>query len=380
MTSSHPADYSRFLDREARSLKRAGYDVAIIGLGKESGVILKNGIKLINVSECRGLRKIQTLREIARLAIKQRADIYQCVDPWCLGIGLGIKRCLQDVKIIYESCEWFPQMYLDRSDFPLPLRIAGWLIVTFLEYQAGKRADEMIETNLLRAERFLRRRRKAKQVPNYAPLDLVREPLPERKPWFVYTGLICRPRGFDLLLQALAMVKQRFPAVRLLVRGEFDPRADIERWAKRFITENHLEENVQFLERVDSYAEVFEIIKPCLAGVILLQPQRGNDWTNQPSKLFEFMLAGVAVVASNFPEIARVVNDAQCGWLVDPTKPEAIATALCSVLENQKEAIRRGSSGRRAVEDKYNWRNAENVLLEIYQRLCEKKVTDNGVS
>lgn len=373
MSSSHPADYSRFLDREGYSLKKAGYDVTLIGLGRKNGIFYREGIKLINVREYRGVKKARTLKEIARMALEEKADIYHCLDPWCLAIGLVIKRHRANVKIIYESCEWFPQMYIDRYDFPLPLRIATWLIVTFLEYQASKRADEIIETNPLRARRFLRRSRIAKQVPNYAPLKLVKKPLPERKPWFVYTGLICRPRGFDRLLKALALVKPRFPAVRLLVRGEFDPRDDIEGWAKNFIAENHLEGNVCFLERIDSYSQVFEIIKPCLAGVILLQPKRGNDWTNQPSKLFEFMLAGVAVVASNFPEIARIVNDAQCGWLVDPTKPEAIAAALNQVLENPNETIRRGLSGRSAAENKYNWHNAEKVLLEIYQRLSEDR-------
>ncbi|MEO0019589.1 MAG: glycosyltransferase family 4 protein [candidate division WOR-3 bacterium] len=369
LTSSHPTDYTRFLDREARSLKIAGYDVTIIGLGRESGIHYQDGIKLISVKEHQGVRKVLTLKEIARIAIEQRADIYHCCDPWCLGIGFLIKRHRPKVKIVYESCEWFPQMYLDRNDFPLPLRLLGWLVVTCLEYRATKNADEIIETNPLRARRFQRRGRRARQVPNYAPLELVKEPLNKREPWFVYTGLICRPRGFDRLLKALTMVKPRFPNVRLLVRGEFDPRDDIETWAKGFIRENHLEENVRFLERVDSYAKVFEIIRPCLGGVILLQPKRGNDWTNQPSKLFEFMLAGLAVVASNFPEIARIVNDARCGWLVDPTRPDAIAAALNQVLENPEEAIRRGLAGRGAAESKYNWQNAEKVLMEIYERL-----------
>jgi glycosyltransferase involved in cell wall biosynthesis len=82
-------------------------------------------------------------------------------------------------------------------------------------------------------------------------------------------------------------------------------------------------------------------------------------------------------VASNFPEIARVVNEAGCGWLVDPTSPEAIATALNSVLANPAEALRRGLAGRRLAETKYNWEKAEIELLKIYQHLC---LSDKGVA
>ncbi|MGQ9708403.1 MAG: glycosyltransferase [bacterium] len=370
LTSSHHTDYSRFLDREGRSLEKAGYQVTLIGLGKEKKIADADGIKILSIPERQGWNKIYTLKEIAVLAIKEKADVYQCLDPWCLALGLGIKRHRPDTKIIYESCEWYPRMYLDRPDFSLWLRLAGWLIVSGLEYRATMKADELIETNQSRAMRFIRRGRTPIQVPNYAPLKLISEPLRERKPWVVYTGLICRPRGFDRLLKALIMVKSCFPTVRLLVRGEFDPRDDIEQWTRAFITKNKLDDNVQFIERVDSYAQVLEILKPCLAGIILLQPQRGNDWTNQPSKLFEFMLAGLALIASNFPEIASIVNETGCGWLVDPTNPKEIAAVLNSLLENPSEAIKRGLAGRRATEDKYNWENAETELLKIYQRLC----------
>lgn len=372
LTSSHPVKYSRFFDREGFSLKRAGFKVTLIGLGEIFTTTNINGIKLITVPERRGLGKWSLLKKIALLAQREQAEVYHCLDPWCLAIGLKIKRQRKDVAVIYESSEWFPRMYLDRQDFPLPLRWLGWLLVSYLEYQATKKTDEILETNWSRSQRFLRRRRIPVQVPNYSPLELIGTPETERKPWFVYTGLICRPRGFDRLLKALAMVKPEFPNVRLLIRGEFDPRSDIEGWAKKFITENRLEENICFFERVDSYAKVFEIIKPCLCGVILLQPQRKNDWTNQPSKLFEFMGCGLAVIASNFPEIAWVVKKTEAGWLIDPEDNKALASTLANILKNPSEALSRGLKGREAVRKYYNWQVAEKNLLAVYERLAAK--------
>jgi hypothetical protein len=57
-----------------------------------------------------------------------------------------------------------------------------------------------------------------------------------------------------------------------MVRGEFDQRDDIEIWTKEYINRQALTDNVVFLSAIPSYAGVFDIIKPCLAGLILFHP------------------------------------------------------------------------------------------------------------
>lgn len=371
LTSSYPADYSRFLDREAQSLFQAGFKVTVIGLGNKCNthIFYFKGIKVIAVPEKWQIKKITTLREIARLAWNENADVYHCIDPWCLAIGLHLKIFRPHIKVVYESSELFPRQYWDRTDLPLFIRILAWLLINYLEYKAVRKADAIIETNRLRAVRFRKRRAAVNIVPNYAPLVLCQKNENPRNPWFIYTGLICRPRGFDRLLIALGKVKRHFPEVKLIVRGEFDPRDDIDQWVETYIKNNNLENNVQFIERVDSYEQVFELLKSALCGVILLQPERGNDWTNQPSKLFEFMVAGLAIIASNFPEIARIIKEAKCGWLIDPTRPEEIARTMEQILSEPSSAIERGRAGRNAAESRYNWHAAEKVLLSIYEKL-----------
>jgi hypothetical protein len=195
------------------------------------------------------------------------------------------------------------------------------------------------------------------------------EPLAERRPWFVWTGLVSRPRGFDRLLEALVPVARRFPETRLRVIGEFDPRDDIEARSRRFVQVQGIETNVQFLGSL-SYPAMFDALRPCLAGLILFQPERGNDYTGQPNKLFEFMGSGLAVIASDFPEIGPVVREAGSGWLVDPRSPDAIAAALNSALSEPDSCRARGEAGRRAVLSRYHWGIAERALLDLYAGLA----------
>jgi len=367
MTTSHPVRYSRFFDREAVSLARAGYDVRIIGTGPEDKTESESGVRLISVA----LRsKPRLIAAVARAAERESCDIYQCLDPWTLGTGLGFKRRNTGTRLLYESSEWFPRMWLDRRDRPLPVRWLGWLAATHYESAACRHADAIIETNATRSARFIRRGCAPVLVPNYPPLELLPKPSAERRPWLAWTGLVSRPRGFDRLLDALVPVARRFPEVRLRVIGGFDPHDDIEARSREFIRKQGIEANVEFLGSL-SYPAMFDALRSCLAGLILFQPERGNDFTGQPNKLFEFMGSGLAVIGSDFPEIATVVLDAGAGWLVDPRSPEAIASALFSALADPNDCRTKGEAGRQAVVAHYHWGIAERALLDLYAKLTQ---------
>ncbi|MEO0079656.1 MAG: glycosyltransferase [candidate division WOR-3 bacterium] len=367
LTSSHPVEYSRFLYREALSLTRNGYRVTLVGLGRER-VEQVQGVKVVAIPERRFLQKHLVLRKVAQVALQELVDVYHCLDPWTLAIGLNIKKRRPGIRVIYESSEWFPQAFLDRDDLIYPLRWAGYQAIRRLEARAAKEADGVIETNQTRAQRFVALGVEPVLVPNYPQLEMLPEPSMERKPWLVYTGLISKHRGFEKLLQALALVAAQRPDVRLKTIGHFDPRDTIEWRSREFIRQTGITANIEFTGWL-SYDRMFASLTPCLAGVVLLQPERGNDRTGLPNKLFEFMGSGLAVIASNFPEMASVVNETKCGWLVDPTSPEQIAHAMFEVLNDPKEAIRRGLAGRQAVLDRFNWTRAEARLLELYRRL-----------
>ena len=367
MTTSHPVRYSRFFDREAVSLARAGYNVRIVGMGPRDEACSDSGVRLISVVR---RSKRQLVTDVGRISEQESCDIYQCLDPWTLRTGLALKRRSAGVKVVYESSEWFPQVWLDRKDRPLPVRWLGWLAVARSESSACRESDAIIETNATRAARFVRRGCTPVLVPNYPPLHMLPEPSVQRRPWFAWTGLVSRPRGFDRLLQALVPVVRRFPETRLRVIGEFDPRDDIEARARRFARTQSLEANIDFLGSL-SYQAMFEALRPCLAGLILLQPERGNDYTGQPNKLFEFMGSGLAVVASDFPEIAPAVKEASSGWLVDPRSPDSIAAAMMEALADPAGCRARGEAGRRAVVDRYHWGVAERTLLHLYAGLAQ---------
>jgi glycosyltransferase involved in cell wall biosynthesis len=371
LTSCEPVDYSRFLHREAKSLARAGYQVTLVGLSRAATQDQPLDVHLVPVPARKGIRKLGTLRKIFRIAAEQQADIYQCFDPWTLAIGLLMKRGRRAVRVVYEATEGYPKIQLERRNMVLPLRWVAYVLVRWLEHLAVQRADWIIDTSPTRARRFARHGRRVSIVGNLPPKEFAQETGNERKPWIVSTGLVCRHRGFDVLLKAFALVAPKLPEVRLRVFGQFAPGEGLESWSREFLKQQGLESRVDFLGWIPTYRDMFAELQSYSVGAILFQPDWWNDYTNLPNKLFDFMATGLGVIASRFPEMERVVEQTGCGWLVDPADPAAVAEAIEHALANPEECRARGQAGRRAVLDRYNWDSAERTLLGIYARLSQ---------
>jgi glycosyltransferase involved in cell wall biosynthesis len=87
--------------------------------------------------------------------------------------------------------------------------------------------------------------------------------------------------------------------------------------------------------------------------------------------MFEYMAAGLPIIASDFPRWRGIIEGSACGILVDPLDPRAIAEAMRWILENPLEATAMGERGRRAVERGYNWNVEATKLIDLYDRLLQ---------
>jgi len=368
ITTAQPVDYSRFLPREAATLAGDGFNVTLVGLPAGSNPRSVPGVTLCPVVLPAGMRKPVTLGPMADAVRQARPAVCHCFDPWALRIGLALKREDPGVKVVYDSTELFPAVFRDRTDLAWPVRAAATAAVRHLERRAAREADVIIETNATRAERFRRLGRTPVLVQNYPPRP-TRPPAANRDVnRVVYTGMMTRERGFPVLLEAFSAVAGEKASARLLVIGRFDPRSDIETRTTHFIKEHGLADRVRF-EPWLAYDRMAKELERCGVGVILLQPERENDRTGQPNKLFDFMAAGLAVLASDFPEIGPVVRREGCGMTVDPTDAGMVSSALVRLLTDPAEVAKMGRRGRAAVEREYNWDTAAARLIAAYREM-----------
>ncbi len=97
-----------------------------------------------------------------------------------------------------------------------------------------------------------------------------------------------------------------------------------------------------------------------------------NHVDAQPNKMFEYMSAGIPVIASDFPLWREIIEGCGCGICVDPLDPKKIAEAIDYLVDNPEIARRMGENGRKAVYDRYNWDVEEKKLLALYDSLLRE--------
>ncbi|HET8777902.1 MAG TPA: glycosyltransferase, partial [Candidatus Limnocylindria bacterium] len=127
-------------------------------------------------------------------------------------------------------------------------------------------------------------------------------------------------------------------------------------------------ERVHVLPPVAS-SEVIDVAASADIGVSPIVPSCLNYRYSLPNKLFQYMAAGLPVVASDFPQVREVVEGAGCGVVVDTRRPAEIARAINDVLADPDEARAMGERGRRAVQERFNWATSAQALLDVYRRL-----------
>jgi glycosyltransferase involved in cell wall biosynthesis len=108
-----------------------------------------------------------------------------------------------------------------------------------------------------------------------------------------------------------------------------------------------------------------------MAGLVTFLPLP-NHIDAQPNKMFEYMSAGIPVIASDFPLWREIIQGDDCGLLLDPLNPAAIAHAIDYLVSHPEEAQRMGKNGRTAVETKYNWTMEEKKLLAFYDNILNQ--------
>lgn len=362
LTTVHPLFDTRIFHKQAKTLVREGYDVTLIAQWSMDEVV--DGVKVVALPkpENRLTRIFGLTWRAFCLALKQRADLYHLHDPELLLNGILLKLFTR-AKIIYDVHEDLPRQILNKHWIPKYLRqVTAWF-AELAEIVGTSFIDRIVTATPVIAERFTVT--KTVVVQNYPRIEeLVVDnpiPYPHRSSFVVYVGGISRIRGLGEMVQAIGLLPDEVGA-RLLLAGSFRPSA--------------LEKDVRQLagwKRVDylgwqSREGVKRLLSKVRIGLVTLHPTP-NYIDSYPVKLFEYMSAGIPVVASDFPLWWEIVEGAGCGLLVDPMKPEEIARAILWLLQHQVEAQAMGERGRKAVSERYNWTIESQKLLQMYREL-----------
>ena len=366
LTSVHKRYDIRIFLKQCVTLADAGYDVYLIvsdGLGDE----VRSGVKILDVGITHGgrlNRMFKTTKRVYMKALELNADLYQFHDPELIPNGIKLKRKTSAV-VVFDSHENYSDDIKDKPYLNKYVRVFVSFIYKFLEQIMIKKLSAVIAATPSICNHFKERRALCININNY-PFESEFKPLEKSndvKYSAAYIGSASKIRGLKELVDSFAM----HHGLSLAIAGTFSE-AEFETQLKG--SEGWT--NVDFLGLL-SRESVKDLLSESATAIVTFLPAP-NHIESQPNKMFEYMSAGLPLVASNFPLWREIVEGNNCGICVDPSSPQEISKAILYLNQNKEIAQHMGENGRKAVLEKYNWSAEAKKLLEFYSLiLAEKK-------
>lgn len=364
LTTVHVPFDGRIFHKEAKSLARAGYDVVLIARHDKAETV--DGVRIVPLSEPRNRfqRMTSVTWRLYRLAVKEDADVYHFHDPELMIVGLLLKA--RGKKVIWDVHEHYPNSIMDKSWISKRLRRCVSKSFDLFERAVVRFFDLVIYTTPLVGARYEKLKVACARIENYPIVELsgTFERNPQKQ--IIYLGVMARIRGLIEVVEAFAQVAAKHPDWQLVLVGASRP-ASFEDELRALARDRRIEDKIRFIPWVP-YEEKEKLTSAASIGIITYLPY-SNNTSCLPNKLFDYMLVGVPVVASNFPLYREVVEPGGCGLIVDPSRPEEIAQAMTYLIEHPDEARAMGERGLRAVRECYNWESQSSRLCRMYEIL-----------
>ncbi len=363
--------------KEADSMAALGHKVIIICWDRTAELaaheILASGVQVIriqNVASGYGMGARQMLRLprfwLAALPILDELQpaLVHCHDFDTLPAGLFWGK-LNRRPVVYDAHEHFADLCKPR----LP-RIGGGLLHRLIhtaDLFCAWLASAIVTVDETLAAVYGKVNKRIVIIGHYPNRELAAIAKPSSKGdklTMIYVGRLSVDRGLMVYAELLRQLREQGIPARLRLVGAFTSPAEERLFREQCNNMNDALDIVGWCP----YNEVPKLLREADVGLVMLQPEPYYQ-VALPVKLFEYMAAGLPVVASDFPPIASILNETKCGALVDPTIAKAAFASIRHWWEHPDEGRIAGENGRQAILQKFNWETLAEKLDELYHQL-----------
>lgn len=317
------------------------------------------------------------LKTIYSTTKKERAEVILVRDLPLALTAIAVGRWLK-IPVIIDMAENYPAMLKGRK-YLRKLRLHQLIIrnaqfaklVEWLTLRSVKKIIVVAEEN--------KRRLVQKGVPlsniylvsNTPDLDSLNSPqgeVPNQEISFfldrytlIYVGSLGPIRGLEMVVEAMPKIIKEIPEIHLLLIGTGVRKNILE----RLVNKTRVGEHVTLKGWLD-FRYVPQYLRAARAGVI---PHLSTEHTNTtiPNKIFDYMVHGLPVIASDVAPMKRIIEEEKCGVTFKANNLDDFVNAVARVYHDQENQF--GKNGRTAVFKRYNWKEDSAILLKVFDDL-----------
>lgn len=365
-TSVHPAQDNRIAQKECRSAAERGHEVVLVAAHGQAPGIPGVEVVMVDSAGTRLGRMTAVVSRVADAILGAKPDIIHIHDPELLLVAGYLSRY---APVVFDMHEDIPAQIRDKGWIPRPLRPAvscssriAMKVLTRSLVGVVFAEPEAVDETLCESWRV---------VQNYPRLEEFSSPYERRtrdprRLNLVYVGGLTRLRGAIDMVLAMGRLPEDFDAVLHLAGPvqECGLLAQLEMlpgWSR-----------VRHYEWLDRDG-VARLMGDADIGLVVLHAAR-NYVDAHPTKLFEYMAAGCAVIGSDLPVMRRIIDGSGCGVVVPPSDPEALADAILELAADRVRMSDLGESGRRAAAEHYSWETEAEKLMGFYGEVSRGRI------
>lgn len=344
-----------------------GAHVTLIAPGAEDTTI--EGIRILHVKKATSRlgRMTATCSQVTWKALRLRANVYHFHDPELLPWMMIIRALRPRARIIFDVHE-VPEQLGNKPWIPRPLRKTTVRLYLAIDRLLTQFVHHIIAAGPSCLAPY-RTHPSVTMVRNY-PLterfikeDRITDSSKRNEVEIIYLGVVAEQRGVLNMIEAASILAARGVApFRLSIVGPATPEFAQEVHAA--IARRSLEKIVS-LEPPIPHEEVPERLAQADIALAVSLPKPQNV-SSLHTKLFEYMLAKLPLVASDFPVWRSLLNGSRAAILVDPAAPDSIAAALATLAADEKARAEMGTNGRNYVLSRFSWDSERAELLRTY--------------
>lgn len=360
----HPWDDVRVYQKEACTLAADGYDVTLIAQAQHAAV--ERGVKIRPAPKARS-RAIRFLKLplVFVMAMRLNANIYHVHNPDMLPVGFLLKLCGK--RVIYDTHEDFSQRLFIRDWIPSCVRSIAARLVAKAETIVSRVADASVAT-----QEAVRKRLGGRAVLIGNP-PITRGPLIDEaharsldvargdELRLIYVGGIGRVRGLEVMVDAVASLNARGTETRLWLIGpgnETEIGASLTRPGGVY---------VDYLGKLPPAQAFAFMIKADIGLVTILDV--GDHSRSSANKLYEYIMFGLPVVASDFSRWRTSLPDSPAIVFVPAGDTASVAGAVREIAAMPNRGKTHIARIQEHLREHYSWEVESVKLLNLYSRL-----------